>query len=122
MSTTTEEKHKEVLSESDVSLRNESIPDKKSIDDDSDSPPPERPTKLFVGSKYDAISVKYESLGNERYCKSKQVFFIFPSASERFILFVYFEGFVGRIFFFEILIFYYVFITSHTYGSLIVGG
>ena len=75
MSTTTEEKHKEVQSESDVSLRNESIPDKKSIDDDSDSPPPERPTKLFVRSKYDTISVN-ESLGNERYCKSKQDFYI----------------------------------------------
>ena len=74
MSTTTEEKHKDVPSEGDVSLQNESIPDKKSIDDDSDSPPPERPTKLFVRSKYDTISVD-ESLGNERYCKSKQAFF-----------------------------------------------
>ncbi|CAB3989317.1 Hypothetical predicted protein [Paramuricea clavata] len=64
MSTTTEEQQNEMPSESDISLRNGSISNNKSIDDDSDSPPPERPTNLFVRSKYDTISVD-ESLQNE---------------------------------------------------------
>jgi hypothetical protein len=65
MSTTTEEQQNEMPSESDISLRNGSISNNKSIDDDSDSPPPERPTNLFVRSKYDTISVD-ESLQNKR--------------------------------------------------------
>ncbi len=72
MSITTEEKHDEMPSERDVSLQNGSLPDNKSIDDDSDSPPLERPTRLSVGSKYDRISVD-ESLESERYlCISNQ--------------------------------------------------
>ena len=66
MSATTEEKHDEMPSDRDMAVQNGSIPDNKSIDDDSDSSPPERPTSLSIGSMYNTISVD-ESLENERY-------------------------------------------------------
>ncbi|XP_028400786.1 protein Aster-B-like isoform X2 [Dendronephthya gigantea] len=62
MSTAAEGKYNDALSENEVLPP---MAEKNCIDDDSDtSPPPERPTSLFVGSKYDTISVD-ESLENE---------------------------------------------------------
>ena len=66
MSATSKEKHDEMPSDRDMAAQNVSMPGSKSVDDDSDSSPPERPTSLSIGSTYNTISVD-ESLENERY-------------------------------------------------------
>ena len=69
MSTVAEGKPNDEPSENNVLPQ---MAEKKYADDDSDSSPPDRPTSLFVGSKYDTISVD-ESLENKRYFCYKRI-------------------------------------------------